>query len=185
MSTPLIIGLVVVVVAVVAIAMWYSTRQRQRREELREQFGPEYDRTVNEYGAERKAEQVLAERQERVEQLHLQPLSPEQSADYASQWRSVQAQFVDDPERAISAADRVLIDVMQRRGYPMVDFEQRAADISVGHADVVDHYRSAHAVAERAERGDATTEDLRQAMVHYRSLFDALVETREHTEATR
>src|SRR5262249_3266565 len=145
----------------------------------------EYERTVREYGGERDADKALTERKERVEQLHVRPLTQEQSARYAATWRSLQAQFVDDPQQAIVEADHVLIDVMHARGYPMVDCEQRAADISVDHPEVVEHYRAAHAVAGSAVRGEASTEDMRQAMVHYRALFDDLIDTREHVEATR
>src|SRR4051812_9474850 len=123
MSTPLIVGLVVVVLAVVALAFWLISGQRRRRAELREQFGPEYDRTVRAHGAEREAERELTERRERVHQLHLRPLTAEQSGHYVTEWRSVQAQFVDDPEHAIAEADQVLVEVMQLCGYPMVDFE--------------------------------------------------------------
>ena len=185
MSTPLIVGLAVVVLAVLAAAVWLISRQQRRRAELREHFGPEYDRTVRAHGAEREAERELTERRERVQQLHLRPLTAEQSEYYTAEWRSVQAQFVDDPDHAIAEADQVLVEVMQLCGYPMVEFDQRVADISVDHPDVVEHYRAAHAVAEHAERGEASTEDLRQAMVHFRYLFDDLVETREHVEVTR
>jgi hypothetical protein len=178
MNLVTVVIVVIVLIAIVAIAAWFLNQQR-RRKELREQFGPEYDRAVAAYGERAPAEQALSARAERVAALHIHPLSPEESARYAESWRTVQAQFVDDPEHAIREADRLCGQAMQARGYPMGDFEQRAADISVDHADVVEHYRAAHAVALRAERGEATTEDLRQAMVHYRTLFDDMIETRE------
>ena len=121
----------------------------------------------------------LSERSERVEQLHIRPLSADEHTRYAADWRDVQTNFVDQPERAISQADRLIVAVMQARGYPMGDFDQRAADISVDHPRVVEHYRAAHTIASRTERGDVNTEDMRQAMVHYRALFDELIEARE------
>jgi hypothetical protein len=177
-ATALILGLVVIVV-VVALAAWYFTQQQRRRTQLREQFGPEYDHAVDTYGERGRAEDALSARAERVAALHIRPLSPELSRRYAERWQEVQARFVDDPEHAIGDADRLCSEVMQTRGYPMGDFEQRAADISVDHPTVVEHYRAAHAVALRADRGDAATEDLRQAMVHYRTLFEDLIQSRE------
>jgi hypothetical protein len=187
MSTALIVGLVVVVLVVIAVAAWVMNSRRREREALREHFGPEYERAVDQYGTEHDAADALAARKERVQQLHLRPLSAEQSATYAAEWRAIQAQFVDDPNEAIARADQVVIDVMQHRGYPMTDFEQRAADISVDHPDVVEHYRAAHSLAERAAHADAgtenahelSTEDMRQALVHYRYLFDELIESVE------
>jgi hypothetical protein len=172
--TAIVIG--VVIVAVVVLGVWYFVQQQRRRRELREQFGPEYDRAVDTYGEHGKAERVLEARAERVAALHIQPLSPDDSQRYAERWRQVQARFVDDPEGAIGDADELCAEVMQVRGYPMGDFEQRAADISVDHPHVVEHYRAAHAVATDP---DAGTEHLRQAMVHYRTLFEDLIEGRE------
>jgi hypothetical protein len=174
-----IVVAVIVVVIVAALIAWWFTREQRRREHLREQFGPEYDHAVDTYGERDQAERALEARQERVAKLHIQPLSAEQSARYAEQWRQVQARFVDDPENAIHDADRLCGEVMSARGYPVGDFEQRAADVSVDHPNVVEHYRAAHAVAVDAERGSAPTEQLRQAMVHYRTLFEDLIETRE------
>jgi hypothetical protein len=167
---------VVIILVVVAIAMWYFTNQRRRRARLREQFGSEYDRTVQQYGEPGEAEKALLARAERVAALHIHPLSADQSERYGEQWRQVQARFVDDPEGAIRDADHLCNDVMRERGYPMSDFEQRAADISVDHPDVVEHYRAAHAIA--TDEG-AGTEDMRQAMVHYRTLFEELIDARE------
>jgi hypothetical protein len=167
----------VVVVVVAAVGLWMYSRQRRRRDALREQFGPEYERTVHDYGDRRAAEDDLAKRTERVERLHIQPLSPERGARYAEDWRVVQAAFVDDPEQAIGDADRLVAVVLEARGYPLGDFEQRADDVSVEHASVVDHYRAAHVVAGRVSRGGATTEDMREAMLHYRTLLDDLIDT--------
>jgi hypothetical protein len=170
-------GLVLVVIvalAVVAIGFWMVTRRRRSRD-LREHFGPEYDRAVNEYGDRRPAERALEARAERVEQLHIQPLPRADRDRYAEEWRAVQGDFVDDPELAIAQADHLVAEVMQARGYPMANFEQRAADVSVDHPHVVEHYRAARDIARRATQGEAATEDLRQAMVHYRFLFDDLI----------
>jgi hypothetical protein len=185
MNVAVAIGVIVVVAIIVAIAIWYFAQQR-RRTELRQQFGPEYERTVDAYDGERgRAEKELETRQERVAALNIRPLSSADSTRYAESWRAVQSNFVDDPESAIGDADRLCEEVMQARGYPMGDFEQRAADISVDHPSVVEHYRAAHAIARRAGRNEADTEDLRQAMVHYRTLFDELIETREPARAER
>jgi len=186
MNVTAIVVAVIVVLALAGAVIWYFDQQRRKREQLREQFGPEYERAVESYGGERsEAEQALSERAERVAALHLQPLSAEHSARYGDDWRQVQTHFVDDPEQAIREADRLCAEVMQARGYPMGDFEQRAADISVDHPHVVQHYRAAHAVATEAERGSASTEDLRQAMVHYRTLFEDLIETRQPAHVER
>jgi len=169
--------LAVVVVAVALAAVWLSSRRR-RSDELRDAFGPEYDRAVQEHGERGDAERDLAARAERVEQLHIRSLSEDESAHFAEAWRGVQAHFVDDPEVAIAQADELVAEVMQSRGYPMGNFEQRAADVSVDHPRVVENYRAAHAIASRSATGDDTpTEDLRQAMVHYRALFDELIGT--------
>ena len=176
MDNPLVLVLAVALVAVIAVAVWLYT-QKRRTEQLRTSFGPEYDRAVREQHDTGKAEQVLEERKERVERLHIRPLSEQDRERFAERWRSVQAQFVDDPKGATTEADRLVGEVMQARGYPVGDFEQRAADVSVNHPRVVEHYRAAHGIAQRQERGEAETEDLRQAMVHYRALFEDLLET--------
>ncbi|HYY87524.1 MAG TPA: hypothetical protein VFA49_01915 [Chloroflexota bacterium] len=177
MTTTAIVVAIIVVVAV-AVAVWLFS-QRRRSTDLRERFGPEYDHAVREYGDSRRAENALEKRAERFEQLHIRSLPAEQSAGYAEQWRRVQAQFVDSPAEALAEADRLVTEVMQARGYPMGDFEQRAADVSVEHPRVVEHYRAAHAIAGRSSSGEASTEDVRQGLVHYRALFDELIETRE------
>jgi hypothetical protein len=182
--TGIVVAVVVVVVILAALAIWYVTEQRKRRE-LREQFGPEYDRAVETYGEHGKAEKELEARSERVAALNIRPLSSEERAHYATTWRQVQERFVDDPENAIHDADRLCGGVMQARGYPMGDFEQRAADISVDHPRVVEHYRAAHAVAMDADAGNAPTEALRQAMVHYRTLLEDLIDAREPVRTER
>jgi hypothetical protein len=175
--------LIAVVVGVLVLAaVGWLVWQRQRSEQLRARYGPEYERTVAQVGDKRRAESELVKRQERVAQLDIRPLTAEQCTTYMLQWRAVQSRFVDDPKGAVTEADRLVEDVMKRRGYPISDFDQRAADLSVHHPRVVDNYRAARDIAHRHRRGEATTEDLRQAMVHYRGLFEDLLEDREHEE---
>jgi hypothetical protein len=175
MDTWVIVTLVVIaVLALAAIAAyWYMEKQR-RSEELQRRFGPEYEREVDARGRS-KAERELSTRAERVEKLRIRELDPQERQRYGEQWRSVQAHFVDEPAGAIGDADRLCREVMEKRGYPVGDFEQQAADISVDHPEVVSNYRQAHAIAEQHEREGATTEQLRQAMVHYRALFSELL----------
>ncbi len=175
MDNPLVLVLAVALIAVIAVAVWLYL-QKRRTAELQTRFGPEYDRAVREQQDPRRAERVLEERKERVEQLQIRALANEECERFAERWRSVQARFVDDPKGATSEADRLVGEVMQARGYPVGDFEQRAADVSVNHPRVVEHYRAAHTIALRHERGETETEDLRQAMVHYRALFEDLLE---------
>jgi hypothetical protein len=172
----LVVVLIIVAMVAVAAAAWFFSRQR-RSTALREQFGPEYDRAVRTSGDRRQAEQELAARQERVRQLHIRPLPAEEQARYADAWRTTQGRFVDDPPGAIGEADNLIGQVMQARGYPVGDFEARAADLSVDHPKVVSNYRAAHRLAQASAAGQASTEDLRQAFVHYRALFEELVET--------
>jgi hypothetical protein len=166
-------------VLVVAVAGWTSVARRRARrtEKLREGFGPEYERTVEETGSQRRAEAELEERVERHGRLDIRPLSQEARERYAESWRATQARFVDEPGAAVAEADRLVQAVMRDRGYPIDNFEQRAADVSVDHPHLVENYRAAHEISLSNDRGEATTEDLRQAMVHYRSLFEELLET--------
>ena len=169
----------VAVLLVASIAILFSIRKR-KTERLRTQFGgAEYNRAVKEGGSRQKAEAVLDKRADRVESFHIEPLGPGDRARFAESWRRVQARFVDGPGGAVTEADQLLRDVMSTRGYPVSDFEQRAADISVDHPLVLENYRAAHEIALRQMGGKATTEDLRQAMVHYRTLFDELVSAPE------
>jgi hypothetical protein len=170
--------MVVIAVAVIALLLvvWAVLRKRQRTVVLRQNFGPEYDRVVKERGATR-AETVLAERQKRVEKFSLRTLTVDERERFITEWRIIQARFVDDPSDAVNEADTLVTRLMQFRGYPVTDFEQRAADISVHYPRVVDNYRAAHEVALRHQRGEATTEDLRNSMIYYRTLFDELLET--------
>jgi len=164
------------VIAVVA-AVAGAVQQRQRAR-LRDTFGPEYDRTVEARGDRREAEKELAGRYQRRQSLDIRDLPEDQRARYAEDWRGVQARFVDAPADAVREADTLVAAVMRERGYPVADFEQRAADVSVDHPGVVDNYRRAHDISQRSAAGRASTEDLRQAMVHYRALFDELLGSR-------
>jgi FtsZ-interacting cell division protein ZipA len=175
MNTLTIILIVIAVAAVVVAAVMYVQRERTRH--LRTRFGPEYDRLVQEGRNPRKAEEELLQRQKRVERFHIRELDRAESDRYSESWRAVQARFVDAPKEAVGQADRLVRDVMTTRGYPMGNFEQSAADISVDHPRVVQNYRAAHDLASRDAAGKATTEDLRQAMVHYRALFEDLLTT--------
>lgn len=177
MSAEYVVILVLVALLLGAAAAWFLLRRR-RSEHLRRDFGPEYDRAVEERGDRSEAERELEGRQERVRQLHIHPLPPTEREEFSAAWTQVQKRFVDSPAEAVGEADRLVSEVMQRRGYPIADFEQRAADVSVDHPRVVENYRAAHALADRSRNGRATTEDLRQAMVHYRTLFDDLLEER-------
>lgn len=170
------IAIIVVAVLVVASVVWIGVR-RQRTQRLTEQYGPEYQRAVESAGSQHEAERDLDARQERVKGFEIRALSTDEHDRYLASWKESQAHFVDDPSGAISQADVLVQEVMRARGYPMADFEQRAADISVDHPHVLDEYRAAHNIAERHATGGVETEDLRQAMVHYRALFEDLLET--------
>jgi hypothetical protein len=165
---------VAVVVLIAAIVM--SITSKRKTKQLQSQFGPEYDRTIESADSRRKAESELAARQERREQLDIRPLSSAARERYVSQWQNVQAQFVDSPSTAVASADQLIQSVMSDRGYPVDDFESRAADVSVDHPHVVENYREGHRLAQQDRNGNGSTEDLRQAMRHYRALFDELVE---------
>lgn len=177
MNTGLLVAIIVIVVVVLALAWLLGRRMRTTR--LRKRFGPEYDRAVGDAGSRQAAEHELEDRQARRDKLDVVPLEVRARDRYLQEWRLVQARFVDSPSEATRSADRLISEVMRERGYPVEDFEQRASDISVDHPQVVDDYRSAHTVAEANERSQATTEDLRQALVHYRSLFEDLLEVDE------
>ncbi len=173
----LVLVIVVAVIAILAIA-WVAMKKR-RSVKLRERFGPEYDRVLQKEGDARKAEGVLEFREKRREKFTIRPLTAADRSSFAIRWNEVQARFVDDPRGAVTVADSLVTDVMQARGYPIGEFEQRAADISVDHPIVVENYRAAHDIAMRHSTGRASTEDLRQAMVHYRALFQELLDERQ------
>jgi len=162
-------------VVIVLGAIGWRLVSKRRTGKLKEAFGPEYERSKMEAGSRRKAESELAARQTRREALDIRPLSPEARARYSASWQQVQSGFVDEPGAAVTEADRLVSAVMRDRGYPMDDFDQRSADISVDLPHVVDNYRAAHAISMANDHGKASTEDLRQAVVHYRSLFDELL----------
>lgn len=181
MDPKTLIIIVVVAIIVIAVIAWAIAR-RQRTVALRRRFGPEYERALREHGPTR-GESLLLQRERRVEKLHLRELPADEREHFVTEWRSTQSRFVDDPKGAVNDADALVTRLMQARGYPMSDFEQRTADISVDHPRVVDNYRAAHEIALRHRRGEATTEDLRNAMIYYRTLFDELLQTRPVVES--
>jgi hypothetical protein len=169
----LILGLVILAVIAVLFVLF---RRRSQSKHLRHHFGPEYERTVEATGSRDKAEAELLARRKRVDKLNIVPLSPADAQRYTQAWRALQARFVDDPHSALDEADVLVRDLMSRRGYPMGDFERSAADISVHHPGVVEHYRAGHAIAQQHARGEVDTEGMRQAVIHYRALFSELLE---------
>jgi hypothetical protein len=174
----------ILIVIVVLVVLWLVWRQRQKQssEQLKEQFGPEYERAVRTKGGQSGAESELRQRAKRRDKLEIRSLSPAAREGYERSWLETQATFVDEPVEALGNADRLVQEVMKERGYPVDDFEQRSADLSVDHPNVVSNYRSAHSTATKAGSGDATTEEMRRAMQQYRSLFDELLERSEAPE---
>lgn len=175
---------IAVAIVVMAIAMWLVQRYRRRRV-LRERFGPEYDRSIEEARSRRTAEADLVGRAERREELKIRPLTGAARERYVAQWRELQRRFVDRPQVAVVEADDLVTQVMHDRGYPVDDFESQADLVSVDHPDVVENYRTAHGIYTKTTSGEATTEDLRQAVVAYRALFDELVTNGAVTEASK
>lgn len=167
----------IVVAALIVVVAWLSYRKGQSRR-LQKRFGPEYGKSVQDLGSRTRAETELKAREKRVEQLDIVPLDPSDAARFRQTWEELQSHFVDSPKNTVSQADELVMEVMSKRGYPMGDFERRTADISVNHPDVVKHYRAAQAVAVRNELGQADTEELREALVHYRALFNELLEVK-------
>ena len=170
----------VVALALVAVGAWFYRKKQSHR--LREHFGPEYDRTVNELNSRTKGESELKAREKRVERLDILPLAPLEAARFSEAWKALQGRFVDNPKGVVVQAEQLVRELMEKRGYPMGDFESRAGDISVDHPDVVANYRAAQAIAVRDHQGSADTEELRKAVVHYRALFDELLEVREPSQ---
>jgi len=167
----------ILIIAVLAVLGWLYMRQRRSTSaDLRKKFGPEYDRAVKVHGSARKAEAKLEDREKRVEQLNLRDLDATEHERFTKRWESVQSRFIDSPKGALTEADDLVTSLMKARGYPVSDFDQRAADISVGHPRVMENYRSAHEIAFRVGKDEATTEELRAAMIHYRSLFEELAQ---------
>jgi len=175
MQTWVWIVIAVVAVIVVLAVVWNAMRAKRSRA-LKDTFGREYDRTVEQAGGKREAELELRERQKRRDELDIRPLSPEARDRYARRWQSTQTRFVDDPKEAVDEADALVQQVMQERGYPTKDFERRVADISVDHPELVEKYRTAHGIAQASDRNEASTEDLRHSVRHYRALFAELLE---------
>ena len=178
--------LLVVAVAILLAVIGWLLVERRRSADLRAAFGPEYQRAVQGAGSRRAAESELNARRRRVQELKLQPIPAPDQERYAAAWRAVQARFVDEPSAAIADGDKLIQRVLEARGYPIADFEQRVADISVDHPKVVEHYRAAHSIAtEQAGRTGQDTEALRQAMVHYRALFEDLLGTTDDVARAR
>ena len=175
MSTPALIAIVGAVVVVFAVLLFAALR----RTRLKKQFGPEYERTVRETGDLRRAESLLDARARRVGKYDIRALSPDERGGFTQKWRQLQTRFIDDPAGSVEDADRLLVDLMTARGYPMADFDRHVEDLSVHYPNVVSHYRDAHAIALRHADRKASTEELRQALVHYRTLFDELVNVPE------
>jgi len=167
------------IIALLVLAGWVLSKRKKQSLRLQQRFGPEYGRTVDELGGRAKAESELKAREKRVEHLNITALAPSEAARFSQAWSELQNRFVDNPKGVVMQADQLVRELMLKRGYPMGDFERRAADISVDYPTVVDNYRAAQAIAVRDHRGEANTEDLRQAVVHYRALFDELLEVRE------
>jgi hypothetical protein len=176
MSTWVWIVIAAVAVIVVVAIVWSGLRTKRTRG-LKDTFGREYDRTVDRAGSRRAAERDLSQRQRQHDELDIRPLSPESRERYLRRWQSTQSRFVDDPKGAVAEADRLVQEVMQERGYPTKDFDRRVADISVAHPNLVEKYRTADGIARASERGEASTEDMRHSVRHYRALFAELLET--------
>jgi len=178
------IWIVIAVAAlVVVLGVAWTAIRTNRTKKLHEQFGSEYDRVAADAPTKREAESELRDRQRRREQFDVRPLSGEERDRFRSRWLAIQAEFVDDPSASLAKADSLIQNVMRARGYPVDDFDTRAADLSVDHPRVVENYRAGHGIAVAHERGNAGTEELRKAVQHYRALFDELVETRQPEEA--
>ncbi len=178
LQDPKLIAIAAAVIVIIALIAFMIVRKKRRSTtaDLRQKFGPEYDRAVLTHGSERKAEATLEGRKERVEKLNLRDLDRAESEKFSRDWQAVQSRFVDSPKGAVAEADDLVSSVMKARGYPVADFDQRSADISVDHPRVVENYRAAHAIALRVGKDQASTEELRTAMIHYRSLFEELVQ---------
>jgi FtsZ-interacting cell division protein ZipA len=174
---PVMMILIAVAIVAIGVAVWVYI-QKKRTQDLRSRFGPEYDKAIDTHGSRAPAESDLEKREKRVAKFNIRSFRPDERAKYAEDWRIEQSLFVDDPRTAVKHADILVQDVMKQRGYPVSDFEQNAADLSVDHPRVVENYRLAHEIAIRDGRGQSSTEDLRKAMVSYRALFEDLLEQR-------
>ena len=183
-SSTLTLIVIAAAVVVLGIVLW-SAMRRRRTNTLRDRFGDEYDRTVEATGKRAEAEAALEEREHRVAKLDIRPLTPQERGDFSAEWREVKAVFVDSPVEAVHHADRLLSSIMKTRGFPMADFDRRYEDLTVDHGEVARHYREGHELTLRHERGQASTEDLRQAMIHFEALFDDLVNEVAHDDQAR
>lgn len=182
MSPTQIVVLILIILVIVAVAL--LARRQLRRRSLQKTFGPEYDRVVAEQDNRTAAERELRERERRHAELELTPLSEQSKARYSAAWEEVQIRFVDAPEEAVGTADELVTRLIAERGYPTGNYDDQLAHLSVQHAQTLQHYRDAHEISQRSQRGEATTEDLRQALVHYRALFaDLLGEDPVHHDA--
>jgi hypothetical protein len=182
MNTPTVAAIVIaLIVGIVIGAIFVYAAQRRRSLRLQERFGPEYSRTVTETGDQWKAESSLGRRVERVRRLHIRPLEPAERTRFLNAWHEIQTRFIDDPNGTLVDADQLIGQVMSTEGYPLQDFDQRAADISVDHPNVVENYRAGHRIALRHAEGRADTEELRRAMIHYRTLFEDLLGHAEYS----
>jgi hypothetical protein len=173
MSAGVTVAIIVVIVIIIAVAAVTANLSRRRR--LRERFGPEYDRTVADQQSQRKAESELASRERRVRNLDIRPLAPAARTEYTTRWAGIQERFVDEPAEAVGQAQQLVTAVLRDRGYPTEGYDQILADLSVEHARTLEHYRAAHSISESTANGRGSTEDLRQAMIHYRAMFDDLL----------
>jgi hypothetical protein len=186
LTDPKLIALVGLVILLIIGLVWINLRKRRMTTaNLRRRFGTEYERVALEHGSERRAEAKLADREKRVDKFNLRPLDALEHERFSKQWAAVQSRFVDSPKGAVAEADDLVSSLMKTRGYPVADFDQRADDISVDHPRVVENYRTAHEIALRVGKDQASTEDLRAAMIHYRSLFDELMQTPPAIEVVR
>jgi len=175
--TSTLIFAVLLIALGIAVVVWFAM-QKQRSAKLKQRFGPEYDRAIIEFGGRTRAEADLLKREQRVAQLKIVPLTPADAARFSQAWGTLQSRFIDNPKGVVVEADQLVRELMEKRGYPMGDFERRAADISVVYPGVVSNYRAAQLIATRDAGGDADTEELRKAVVHYRTLFDELLEAK-------
>jgi hypothetical protein len=184
-SNPMVLAALAIVAVAIILAIAMVVHKRHTSTRLRTKFGPEYDRAVLEHGSEHKAEAILAERETRVSKLKLRELGAAQRDRYLADWNIVQSRFVDHPRGAVIEADELVTSLLRARGYPVSGFEQGAEDISVDYPGMAESYRSAHAVANLSARGEASTEELRTAMIHYRALFDELAKADTTTVESR
>jgi FtsZ-interacting cell division protein ZipA len=175
---------VVIVIAGVIVAATYAS-SRKKTERMKQHYGREYERLVSETGDQKAAEKELTDRERKRQKLNIVALTPSALSEFTARWQEVQTRFVDNPTAAVGVADRLVTEVMRERGYPVDDFDQRAADISVDHPEVVENYRGAHGIHLSQQNGEASTEQQREAFVHYRALFKKLLETTTDTDASQ